>query len=130
MAWRTVPASSLRSVIDVSARIVPTDVVVGRYCRAFATAMVTDSMGSGWLAAAASAFRTEARFQATRPPAVTASATSRTADPVQPRLLIRGLRIRGVSFCSEKSLATGSPTRRLAELEMDTQLTHGLITRT
>src|SRR5690348_5944478 len=96
MAWRTVPASSLRSVIDVRARIVPTDVVVGRYCRAFATAMVTDSMGSGCRAAAASAFRTEARFQATRPPAVTTSAKSRTADPVQPRLLnTRGLRIRG-----------------------------------
>src|SRR2546425_4860042 len=81
------PGSSLRSVIEVSARMVPTDVVVGRYRRSRATARVTDSMGSGWLAAAASARWMEARFQATRPLPVAASPSSSTAEPVRPREL-------------------------------------------
>src|SRR6185295_10748997 len=103
--WRTVPGSSLRRVIEFSARTVPTDVVVGRYCRARATASVTDSMGSGWLAAAASAFRAEACFQATRLPAVRASVPNRTADPTQPRLFMtNGLRIRS-DLLTDKSEA-------------------------
>src|SRR5439155_25567842 len=52
--------------------------------------------GSGWRAAAASAFRAEARFQATRLPAVMTSVANRTADPVNPRVFMeKRLRIRG-----------------------------------
>src|SRR5207249_10303936 len=87
--WRTVPGSSLRRVIELSARMVPTDVVVGRYWRSLATARVTDSTGSGWRAAAASALRAEARFQATRLPAVRAGVANSTADPVKPRLFTK-----------------------------------------
>src|SRR5437763_13052402 len=97
--WRTEPASALRRVIELSARMVPTDVVVGGYWRSLATARVTDSMGSGWRAAAASALRTEACFHATRLPAVRASVPNNTADPVQPRFFIRRLlRIRVISL--------------------------------
>src|SRR5204862_2420248 len=104
--WRTVPESSLRRVMELSARTVPTEVVVGRYCRARATARVTDSMGSGWLAAAASAFRAAACFQATRLPAVTRSVPSSTADPTQPRLFMRRrLRIRADLLLSDKGEA-------------------------
>src|SRR5712692_2383693 len=79
--------------------MVPTDVVVGRYWRSRATAMVTDSIGSGWCAAAASARRVEARFQATRPPPVMASPSSSTAEPVQPRGFMKPrLRIRVISL--------------------------------
>src|SRR5437660_63734 len=106
ITWRTVPESSLRRVMELSARMVPTEVVVGRYCRARATARVTDSMGSGWLAAAASAFRAAACFQATRLPAVTRSVPNSTADPTQPRLFMRRrLRIRADLLLSDKGEA-------------------------
>src|SRR2546430_17199828 len=86
--------------------MVPTDVVVGRYCRSLATARVTDSTGSGWLAAAASAFRAAACFQATRLLAVITSVPNSTADPVQPRGFIeKRLRIRGDLPLSGKSEA-------------------------
>src|SRR5437763_15159782 len=101
--WRTEPASALRRVIELSARMVPTDVVVGRYWRSLATARVTDSMGSGWRAAAASALRAEACFRATTLPAVTASVPHSTADAAQPPLLIsRLLRIRVITLLLAK----------------------------
>jgi len=54
MTWRTVPGRSLRRVIERNAKTVPIDVVVRRCSRFFATATVTDSIGSGWFAEAAS----------------------------------------------------------------------------
>src|SRR6266540_2247841 len=117
---RTVPESSLRRVIELSARTVPTDVVVGRYCRARATARVTDSMGSGWLAAAASAFRAEACFQATRLPAVRASVPNSTADPTQPRLFMtKGLRIRSDLPLPKKVKHGPLCTRRVGKPQID-----------
>ena len=53
LTCRTVPGSSLRKVIERNARTVPIEVVVGRCRISCASATVTDSIGSGWLAEAA-----------------------------------------------------------------------------
>src|SRR5438132_1383483 len=106
--------------IVLRAMTVPTDVVVGRYCRARATARLTDSTGSGWLAAAASALRAEACFQATRLLAVKTSVPNSNADPTQPRLFMtKGLRICRISLCCLQKVKRGSATRRLGEPQID-----------
>src|SRR5256886_13904802 len=86
-SW-TVPASSLRRVIELRARTAPIAVAVGRYKRCCATADVMEAVGSGWLAAAASALRMEAYFHAASTVPVTTRVSSRTADRSQLRLLI------------------------------------------
>src|SRR6185436_8155082 len=78
----TLPADSLRSVIERSATTVPTDVVVRWKSRASALAAVIASVGSGrWRAASSSAARASC-FQAARPPAATTSAPTRTIEAI------------------------------------------------
>src|SRR5262245_36932186 len=84
----TFPGTSFRSVIDRSARTVPIEDVVRRYWRSVATAAVTDSIGSGWLAEATSACRRDARFEAARPAAIAPIVTNSRADPKKVRLFI------------------------------------------
>src|SRR5262249_35351633 len=85
---RTVPASSLRRVIDRNAMTVPIDVDRSRSSCALATATVTDSIGSGCCPAAALALRIDEYFHAASAPAVATSTTIRTTAPIQPRRLI------------------------------------------
>jgi hypothetical protein len=88
---RTVPGSSLRRVTDRSARTVPVEVVVSRYWWLSAAVAVTDSIGSGWFAEAASAARREDRLEAARPAPVAATASSSREDPIQARELMQYL---------------------------------------
>ena len=88
---RTVPASSFRSVIERSASTVPIDVVSARCSRSFATATVTDSIGSGWLASAASApSNGRSTFHAARPRRATARPRAGATDPIRPRRFMGG----------------------------------------
>ena len=82
--------TSLRSVIERSASTVPIDVVVARCSRSVATATVTASIGSGWLAAAASASWTDAYFHAARPPPVRDDSHEQQKGPIQLRRFPRG----------------------------------------
>jgi len=66
----------------MSALTSPIDIVVGQCSRALATAIVTDSIGSGWLAGAASAARIDAYFHAARPTPVATTDPSRSRDPI------------------------------------------------
>jgi hypothetical protein len=78
-------------VIERRARTVPTDVVLGRFCVAAATAAVIDSIASGWLADAASDARSDERFQAARPTARARTIVTSRADPTQPREFMTAL---------------------------------------
>src|SRR5204862_5713727 len=64
------------------------DVVVWRCSRAFATATVTDSIGSGWFADAAPASCLDAYFHAARAPPVPTTVASSRTDPIRPRRLM------------------------------------------
>src|SRR5439155_1620130 len=88
MTWRTVPGSSFRRVIERRAMTVPIDVVGWRCSRAFATAAVTDSIGSGWFADAAPASCLDAYFHAARAPPVPTTVASSRTDPIRPRRLM------------------------------------------
>ena len=50
-----------------------------------ATATVTDSIGSGWLADAAAASCMDVYFHTARPAPVPTTAASSSKDPIQPR---------------------------------------------
>ncbi len=82
---------SLRSVIERSASTVPIDVVVGACSRCLATATVTDSIGSGWLAYAAPAACIDAYFQTASATPVPTTATSNTEDLIQRRRFMSGV---------------------------------------
>ena len=78
------PAISLRSEIERSARTVPIAVVVRRCSRWTATATATDSIGSGWTAPAAADAASDERFHTARPAAIASTVSTRTKDPIHP----------------------------------------------
>jgi hypothetical protein len=84
-----VPGSSLRNVIDRNARTVPMDVAVWRCSTSFAKATVTDSIGSGWFAEAATVACIDVYFHAARPTPTDTTVTSSRKDPIQLRRFIR-----------------------------------------
>ncbi len=91
--WRTVPASSLRRVIERSAMTVPIATVVGWCWIGCAVATATDSIGSGWLAKPASEASIELLFQSASPAPIPSTAASSSTDPIH-RLRINLLLIR------------------------------------
>ncbi len=87
--WRTVPANSLRTVIERSAITVPMEVVVRLCSRSRAIATATVSAGSGWLAAAVLVSSIDTCFQAASATPTVRTPTMRIADAEILNLLIR-----------------------------------------
>jgi hypothetical protein len=78
----------LRKVIERRATTVPMAAVVGRCGRCSALAAMTDSIGSGWFAAAALAALMEMYFHKPSAPAPPTTTASRAIDATRLRLFI------------------------------------------